>query len=101
MPAVLQPAIFTTPISGRRGNLLALHGPISACSLALSPNKKEQQIAKKNSLWAPQVKSTVRAWDSFVGVFERKESAADAIYGAFFDAAPNLQGMFRAARHES
>ena len=30
-----------------------------------------------------------------VGVFERREGAADSLYGAFFDAAPNLQGMFR------
>lgn len=44
------------------------------------------------------VRSTQKAWDSFVGVFERKEGAADSIYGAFFDAAPNLQGMFRAPR---
>ena len=32
---------------------------------------------------------------SQVGVFERREGAADSLYGAFFDAAPNLQGMFR------
>jgi len=44
------------------------------------------------------VKSTQKAWDTFVGVFERREGAADSLYGAFFDAAPNLQGMFRAPR---
>ena len=30
-----------------------------------------------------------------VSVFDRQEGAADSLYGAFFDAAPNLQGMFR------
>lgn len=44
------------------------------------------------------VKSTQKAWETFVGVFERREGAADSLYGAFFDAAPNLQGMFRAPR---
>ncbi|CAL1172374.1 unnamed protein product, partial [Cladocopium goreaui] len=42
------------------------------------------------------VKSTQKAWETFVSVFERREGAADSLYGAFFDAAPNLQGMFRA-----
>ena len=35
-----------------------------------------------------------------VSVFERLEGAADSLYGAFFDAAPNLQGMFRAPWRE-
>ena len=44
------------------------------------------------------VTATQRAWNGFVSVFEKRETAADALYGAFFDAAPNLQGMFRAPR---
>mmetsp|Transcript_46047 Transcript_46047/g.109451 ORF Transcript_46047/g.109451 Transcript_46047/m.109451 type:complete len:1081 (+) Transcript_46047:59-3301(+) len=83
-------------------------GPDSE-DLESEPDDEEMEVLKKylsvndkslDDLELPPkvVKSTVRAWDSFVGVFERKESAADAIYGAFFDAAPNLQGMFRAPR---
>ncbi|CAE7841702.1 unnamed protein product [Symbiodinium microadriaticum] len=44
------------------------------------------------------VTATQKAWNGFVSVFEKREAAADAIYGAFFDASPNLQGMFRAPR---
>ena len=68
------------------------------------PDEEETEIMKKfmhvndksfeeMELPPKVVTATQKAWNGFVSVFEKREAAADAIYGAFFDAAPNLQGM--------
>ena len=73
------------------------------------PDEEEAEIMKKfmhvndksfEEMEMPPkvVTATQKAWNGFVSVFDKREAAADAIYGAFFDAAPNLQGMFRAPR---
>merc|ERR1712060_785798 len=56
------------------------------------------QIFEKLYLRPAIVEETQLAWNGFMKKAASREAAGEAIYGALFDAAPNLQRLFRTPR---
>merc|ERR1712060_21609 len=56
------------------------------------------QVFEKLYLRPGMAEEVQSAWNAFMKKAASREAAGEAIYGALFDAAPNLQRLFRTPR---